>query len=240
MKSPRSIQTEVRTGIERFILFAEHPAGHDFLRQRQTEMSRLSPKRIAKGALLMAYDFQPHVFSHYLRKPFTKAGFEVIGVGSHATVLEDGPSSVLKLYRATQAMDEQQLALRKQQLEQKQASLLQYMGKFVTPQVFFIDTHPVYKDTPLLMATQERVNGTPVNLTEGYTDTNIQVLLESSLVMHDNIQSLPDVIGANNIIATTEGERIIDAIPLVQSDPEDATGYPVALELIHKAMHSKL
>jgi len=119
---------------------------------------------------------------------------------------------------------------------ERQQTAITYMGEHVVRETFSIDAYPLYPNTSLVTALQDRV--TPENLVEAsdYGIPELQGFVAASRTMQaeSTHKSLPDVIGRGNVVieATTGAIRLVDPIVLNGKDPAEQGLYKRASRIL--------
>lgn len=231
MNKPLGTVDRIQLSIDKFTALASIPHGNEFLREHIKDLP--FAMRIAKTALLAVHDRHPDYFTHRVQSRYRKAGYTVLGMGVHSVALADG-NSVLKVYRATAGLDENEQNEMKAYWERKQDVLLGHLGQYAVPQTFSIDEHPANSSRSVVIARQPRIHA--IRSLHFPSETPEQpheaTFTAECIAMHDSADALPDIIGLDNIFETHEGIRIVDTIPLEASDPTDAGAYQTARQIL--------
>ena len=216
-------------------------AANDIFRDSASEHPVTNEQRakvFAKRALLHAYDTMPSLFSGIINQPYSKIGRHVIGTGYHSIVLTDGTESVQKIHRNTADKTEDEQAAYITTLNAKQQLLLNYFDDCTEQQTFSIDEHPLYPDTPVVIARQALVQyHQPVNFSQvvGTLPPDLQAFANRMTEMLDQAAAIPDIVGTNNIVFRDKimsSIAIIDTIPLIESDESDTKTFNIGKRLL--------
>lgn len=231
MNKVRALVDSAHSSIDRFAAQARDADGKELLRSHAKELPLV--KRAAKSALILAHDIAPGAFDTILTKRYEKAGYQILGTGVQSTVLADGLFA-LKIFRHTAGLSEDQQQQLVHDLEDKQSVTLDHLADFAIPQSFAIDQDPADKSHAIVIARQRRiVGGHAINLRlPGARPQSLNSFIVGSQSMHDKIGGLPDIVGINNIFDENGTIKLVDTIPLLRSDPNDANALAQARSLL--------
>lgn len=165
----------------------------------------------------------PQVVKHLLDRPYTSAGYHVVGRGTESTVLTQDGQSVLKVMRYPRGLSLDMQERYMEDLSQKQADLQEKIGDTMVPLSFALATDPRTHGQRTILATQRLVSPyEPLNV---HRHADIAALSEQqrtalidfvggSFALHREQAHVPDVIGHGNLGFEGDQLRLIDPVPV--------------------------
>lgn len=159
--------------------------------------------------------------------PYRRQGFSVVGTGAHAVALRDGHSAVRKIYPETAAMNIRQKHEHIDLLRYKQSVAQKHLGRFVLPQSFSIEPHPLHESQSVVSASQPLVVAQgSIRVATAQPHPELDEFTDRSFAMQDEDAALPDVVGNKNLLICKDRRLIlVDPITLHARDPDDQNAY---------------
>lgn len=202
------------------------------LRSRETPTA----KRIGFELIFRFFRRYPNALQTIVTKPYTEAGYTVVGYGSNsiALTIDTEPDQITKVHRHTAGHDHATLVEIRDRLAQEQTILTTYLGAYTVPQVFEVGSHPLESSCSVLLSRQERISdGDPVNLHQDSDVPGAKDFAAYSLDMHKDTSLLPDILGRDNLFQTPNGLKLIDTLPLTP----DGLYTDKTLEILNRFTH---
>lgn len=202
---------------------------------------RSKARALALRAIIATPGLPDFLYNTRIRKPYADHGLPVIGVGVHAVAVKSGTSEVKKLYPRTVTMDQRQKNDYISALDDKQKIACKYLGQFVVPQEFSIQTNPLDDSTSVVIAIQPFIKPhASIKLGTATVSEELNDFAARSLCMQDEGHALPDIVGNRNLLVGENGIQLIDPIALLADDPSDSYAYEKANYALSKYLKNRV
>ncbi len=195
-----------------------------------------SPQKVIIIRAILATPGLPEfLYERVVAKPYSRIGYEVIGIGAHAVTVKDGSTRVRKIYPESVGMTKDEKLALIAKWEARQALNLTHMSEHTIPQSFSIEPFvlPPFTDDSVVTASQpivefDRTIMLP-QLARGRVATAATQFVLDGQAMFESTSgdAVPDVVGNCNLVIDRVRDRavLIDTIALMANDPSDKRAY---------------